>query len=187
MAGQQLVLFYWFWAVTLHYSATSLFHSSEGHKIIMVLHRRYSLFRGMHTPRHFLSIGKCTGIIHFWFCPHLKRLEICQFSKLIVLFIAKTPVYFKFNIVLPPSLKIRIVRHKKLSCCDQGLNYHRNWDDQVNGPHPPRGPHPQEINSFFFLRYFSCSVNATNLWCTKLYIHIQKCFLNIISIALTLC
>ena len=117
MAGQQLVLFYWFWAVTLHYSATSLFHSSEGHKIIMVLHRRYSLFRGMHTPRHFLSIGKCTGIIHFWFCPHLKRLEICQFSKLIVLFIAKTPVYFKFNIVLPPSLKIRIVRHKKLSCC----------------------------------------------------------------------
>ena len=24
-----------------------------------------------------------------------------------------------------------------------GLNYHRNWGDQVNGPHPQRRPHPR--------------------------------------------
>ena len=36
----------------------------------------------------------------------------------------------------------------------QGLNYHRNWGDQVNGLHPPRGPHPQGNKYSFFLRFF---------------------------------
>ena len=39
----------------------------------------------------------------------------------------------------------------------QGLNYHRNWGDQVKGS-TPRGPHHQQILDrqffFFFLRIF---------------------------------
>ena len=64
----------------------------------------------------------------------------------------------------------------------QGLNYHRNWGDQVNGPHPSRGPHPQEKIVFFFLDFFLCFVNATNSWCRCIFKHF---FLNK-SIALTL-
>ena len=38
-----------------------------------------------------------------------------------------------------------------------GLNYHRHWGDQVNGPHPPIvAPHPKRLiffSNFFFIFY----------------------------------
>ena len=66
----------------------------------------------------------------------------------------------------------------------QGLNYHRNWGDQVNGPHPPGGGGltPQEIDSNSFFRTNS-NENATlgahiQTFLTKIFYQCNKCFIN---------